>query len=155
MRRVLLVAAVLVPSFASGQFGIPQLPNTDFTWRWGRAAGGAEAESRLGPEDFEVRGGEMSFHCVLTGALSPLSNLTNEDLREMEFELTGSVFFIQASAQRMNDLDVLREIDWAVLDCKKGQAEEEDPAKVEAEVERARQKAVEDMIKRREREQRQ
>jgi hypothetical protein len=152
MRKVLLVAAVLVPSFASGQFGIPQLPSTDFTWRWADAA---DPEPRLGPEDFEVRGGEMSFHCVLTGALSPLSNLTNEDLREMEFELTGSVFFIQASAQRMNDLDVLREIDWAVLDCKKGQAEEEDPAKVEAEVERARQKAVEDMIKRREREQRQ
>jgi hypothetical protein len=152
--KILCSAAVLLPSFASAQFGMPQLPSTDFTWRWARAADAADAERGLGPEDFDVRGGEVGFQCVLTGALSPGSHITDQQLKEMEYELTGSVFFIQASAQWMNDLEVMREISWAVLDCKKGQAAEEDPEKVEAEVDRARQKAVEEMLKRRERAQR-
>jgi hypothetical protein len=144
-------AALLVPSYVSGQFGIPQLPTTDFTWRWGDAQ---DAEARLGAEDFQANGNEMAFRCELTGALSPGSQITMQELQNMEMVLVSSISFVQASATAMNDLDFNRELDWAILDCKKGEAAEEDPDKVAEEVERARQKAVEDMLKRRERAQR-
>jgi hypothetical protein len=144
-------AAVLLPSFASGQFGIPQLPNHDFQWRWADAEDSTDVGAGLSAEDFQARGNEMSFSCVLTGALSPGSTITMQQLQEMEMTLVASISFIQASATAMNDLDFNRELDWAILDCKKAQAGEEDPEKVEAEVERARQKAVEEMLKRRER----
>jgi hypothetical protein len=69
----------------------------------------------------------------------------------MEMQLSASLWFVQASSAMMNDLDLNREIDWAILDCKKGQAGEQDPDKLQERVDRARQKAVEDMLKRRER----
>jgi hypothetical protein len=148
-------AAVLLPSFASGQFGIPQLPNHDFTWRWADAEDSTDTGSGLTAEDFQARGNEMAFTCVLTGALSPGSTITMQQLQEMEMTLVASISFIQASATAMNDLDFNRELAWAILDCKKSQAGEEDPAEVEEKVERARQKAVEDMLRRRERQQQQ
>jgi hypothetical protein len=157
MRRVAIAvssAAVLLPSFATGQFGIPQLPNHDFTWRWADAEDSTDTGVGLKAEDFQARGYEMAFSCVLTGALSPGSQITMRQLQEMEMTLVASISFIQASATAMNDLDFNRELGWAILDCKKAQARDEDPEKVEAEVERARQKAVEDMLKRRERAQR-
>jgi hypothetical protein len=148
-------AAVLLPSFARGQFGIPQLPNNDFTWRWADAADSTDVGAGLGAEDFRARGAEMAFQCTLTGALSPGSQITMQQLQEMERTLVGSISFIQASATAMNELDLNREISWAILDCKKAQAGEEDPEAVEDKVERARQKAVEDMLRRRERAQEQ
>jgi hypothetical protein len=125
-----------------------QLPSNDFTWRWGDAA---DEAPRLGPEDFEARGSELPFQCVLTGALSPGSQISTPELQQMESELQASLWFIQASAAMMNDLDLNREISWAMLDCKKPQPSDEDAAEVEEKVERARQKAVEEMIRRRER----
>jgi hypothetical protein len=141
-------AAVLLAGPASAQFGMVQLPSDDFIWRWADAA---DEEPRLGPEDFDVRGSELPFQCVLTGALSPGSQITTQELQQMESELQTSLWFIQASAAMMNDLDLNREISWAMLDCKKPQTGDEDPAEVEEKVERARQKAVEDMLRRRER----
>jgi hypothetical protein len=146
-------AAMLMPGFAVGQFGIPQLPNHDFQWRWAHAED-AEAGG-LSAEDFRARGAEMTFQCTLTGALSPGSQITMQELQEMERVLVGSISFVQASATAMNDLEFNRELAWAILDCKKAQPGEEDPEKVEQEVERARQKAVEDMLRRRERQQQQ
>ena len=157
MRKVAIAlcsAAVLLPGLASGQFGIPQLPNNDFTWRWADAADSTDVGTGLGAEDFQARGYEMSFHCELTGALSPGSQITRQQLEEMERKLVASISFIQASATAMNDLDFNRELDWAILDCKKSKPSEEDPEKLEEQVERARQKAVEEMLKRRERAQR-
>jgi hypothetical protein len=151
MALALSGAAVLLPSFANGQFGIPQLPTTDFTWRWADAADSTDVGAGLSAEDFQARGNEMAFRCVLTGALSPGSQITMQQLQEMEMTLLASISFIQASATAMNDLDFNRELAWAILDCKKAQPGDEDPEKVEEEVERARQKAVEDMLKRRER----
>lgn len=151
MRKVafaLCSATALLPSLASTQFGMVQLPNTDFIWRWADAV---DEAPNLTAEDFEVRGAELSFHCVLTGALSPGSRITTRELQEMEQQLTGSLWFVQASAATMNDLDLNREIDWAILDCKKQQGNEEDADELQERVERARQKAVEDMLKRRER----
>jgi hypothetical protein len=151
MRKVafaLCSAAVLAPSLASGQFGMVQLPDTDFTLRWADAA---DEAPNLTAEDFEARGGESGFQCVLTGGLSPGSRITTQQLREMETQLTGSLWFVQASAAMMNDLDLNREIDWAILDCKKQQGGEQDADELQERVERARQKAVEDMLKRRER----
>jgi hypothetical protein len=69
----------------------------------------------------------------------------------MERELTASLYFVQASAAMMNELELEFDLRWAMLDCKKPQAGEEDPEKTAEQVERARQKAVEDMLKRRER----
>jgi hypothetical protein len=146
-------AAVLLPSYAVGQFGFPQLPNNDFMWRWGDAKD--EEATDLRAEDFRARGGEMSFQCVLTGALGPGSQITMQQLQEMERTLVGSISFIQASAETMNELERTFELGWAILDCKKAQPGDEDPEKVEEEVERARQKAVEDMLRRRERQQQQ
>lgn len=144
----LCTAAVLLPSLASGQFGMVQLPDTDFTLRWADAA---DEAPNLTAEDFEARGNELAFQCVLTGALSPGSRITTQQLREMETQLTGSLWFVQASVAMMDDLDLNREIDWAILDCKKQQGREEDADELQQRVERARQKAVEDMLKRRER----
>jgi hypothetical protein len=137
---------------ASAQFGVVQLPSTDFIWRWGDAA---DEAPRLGPEDFEANGSELPFQCVLTGALSPGSHITQPELQQMESELQSSLWFIQASAAMMNDLDLNRELAWAMLDCKKPQAGEEDPDEQQEKVERARQKAVEEMLRRRERAQQQ
>jgi hypothetical protein len=141
-------AAVLLSSLASGQFGMFQIPSNDFIWRWADAA---DEGPNLSAEDFEVRGGEYGFECILTGALSPGSHITMQQLQEMEAQLLANISFIQASATTMNDLDFNRELGWAILDCKKGQAGEEDPDEVAERVERARQKAVEDMLRRRER----
>jgi hypothetical protein len=147
----LFITAMLAPSLASAQFGILNYPNEDFIWRWANAR---DAEPRLGPEDFEARGQEATFDCVLTGALSPGSHVTDLELKEMEYQLQSSLFFIQASAELMNELELQREIAWATLDCKKPQPSEQDAAELEEEVERARQKAVEEMLRRRERSQR-
>ena len=143
---VLSISAALVPSLAGAQFA--NLPREDFIWRWAHAA---DEAWRIGPEDFEVRGGEAPFQCVLTGKLSPGSHLTEQDLRDMQYQLQGSLFFVQESANMMNELDIMRDLDWAVLDCKRPQAAEEDPAEVQEKVDRAREKAIEDMLRRRER----
>jgi hypothetical protein len=77
--------------------------------------------------------------------------MTDPEINEMETQLGTSLYFIQATAMLMNDLDLQRQLDWAELACVKPEGREEDPAELQERVERARQKAVEDMLKRRER----
>jgi hypothetical protein len=54
----------------------------------------------------------------------------------------------------MNELDRARDIDWAELDCKKPQPTERDEQETQERVDRAREKAVEDMLRRREKRER-
>jgi hypothetical protein len=145
------IAAAFLPSLGRtqfGQFGMVNLPPDDFTWRWGREF--EEGQQRL-PEDFSVRGGEAEFQCNLTGRLSASNRMTDPEINEMETALGASLFFIQAAAELMNELDLQHQLDWAELACVKPDGREEDPAELQEKVERARQKAVEDMLKRRER----
>ena len=159
MRKVattVCIVAALLPSLASAQFGqqfgMVNLPSDDFTWRWGRDF--EEGQPRAS-EDFSARGGEGGFQCTLTGRLSASNQMTGPEINQMEAELSATLYFIQAAAALMNELDLQHHLDWAELACVKPDGGEEDPAKLQEEVERARQKAVEEMLKRRERAERQ
>lgn len=144
----LLLCAVL-PRPAAAQFGSVfgqfNLPDSDFTWIWGR-----RAETALGrAEDFSLAGSEGGFRCTLEGKMSPGAGWSMGDIRELENQLNSSLFFIQSSANAMYTLDQQLDLDWAKLDCAKSQAtvdeeraqELEDKARAKAERARERRRA--------------
>lgn len=144
------VAALAPAGGAYAQFSpFVTLPGNDFTWRWGDL----ERASR-GIEDISINGTESGFRCDLTAKLSPSSRRTPNEIREIESELRTSLYFIQAAANAMNVLDRQLELDWAELACIKHQDAEPDPEKSQERVDRAREKAVQEMLERRERRER-
>jgi hypothetical protein len=140
---VLLAGACGGPAVA--QLRLPmQLPENDFVWTWGRATG--LADQRRLSEDFSMVGSEAGFRCELTGKMSLARGTSPTEMREFENRLQTSLFFIQDTANVMYQLDVYREIDWAVLDCKKPEANE-----TEADLDEREAKARERAERRRER----
>lgn len=131
---------------AQAQFGAT-LPRNDFTWMWGDT--NEAARRRL--SDFSVTGGEGGFSCDLQGKLRINSRWTRSDIRQLENDLRVSAFFIQSAASAMNTLDLRRELDWATLDCRKRGATETDPETEQENLDRAREKMIEQMRRRRER----
>lgn len=142
-----LVGAALLPDVAGAQL-VPNLPQNDFIWNWGNP------ERSRGFGDFSINGGEDRFRCSLTGKLSAGSRLTTRQVREMEIDLGSSLYFIQTATNTMNTLERRRDLDWATLDCALPEESESSDAEREAREEEARQRAVERMLERREREQR-
>ena len=125
------------------------LPTSDFTWRWGDWE-----QSRRRIEDFNVTGSEAGFRCGLVGQLRPGSRLTEMEVRALERELSSSLSFIQSAANAMNILDQQRDMEWAELACTKPPPAENDPEKSAERVDRAREKALQEMLERRERRER-
>ena len=143
-------AGLLLCGTAGAQFsGLVQLPRDDFTWRWGNW----ERETRSRVEDFSVNGGEAGFRCELTGRLGPGSRMSTREIRQMEMDLSVSLYFIQAAASAMNILDRQLDLDWAELACLKPEGTD-DPEATQERVDRAREKAVQEMLERRERRER-
>jgi hypothetical protein len=143
-----LLLSLLCQDAVNAQFsGLVNLPQNDFTWQWGDWD---ESRRRGGSEDFSMTGAEGGFRCELTGRLSPSSRMTELGIRELENELQGSLYFIQAAAYAMNELDRARNIDWAELNCVKPQPTERDAEETQERVDRAREKAVQEMLERRE-----
>lgn len=139
-------AAVLIQGAATAQFGNPfvQLPKDDFTWFWGR-----DRENHRGVEDLDVRGTEAGFQCELTARLSPASQLSRGDVRDLADQLRSSLVFIQDATGLMNQLDYQRDLDWAQLACathKSGPIDPDEKAELEA---KAREKALREQAKRR------
>ena len=120
--KAFLIAAALaaLPAWhapAEAQFNpFLQLPEDDFTWRWGQQRGGIE--------DFNIRATYMEFSCTLTGMLQPRSRLTRMDMRSLQMQLQSSMNFIEEAANTMNQLERRRDLQWAVLDCER-QGDEE------------------------------
>jgi hypothetical protein len=147
-----LLLGLLCHGNVNAQFsGLVNLPRNDFVWRWGDTE---EVSGARRTEDFAASGVEASFRCDLKGRLSPSSRMTEVDVRQLENELQGSLYFIQAAAYAMNELDLARNLDWAELNCVKPQATERDPEETQEKVDRAREKAVQEMLERRERRER-
>ena len=149
-----LAAAFAVALFSLGahaQFsGLVTLPSSDFTWRWGNW----DRELSRRVNDFDITGHEASFRCELTAGLRPSSRMTREDVRAIENELQGSLYFIQEAAHTLNILDQQRDLEWAELACAKPQPAETSPEESQERVDRAREKAVEEMLRQRERRER-
>jgi hypothetical protein len=149
---IALLLGFLCQGTGNAQFsGFVNLPQNDFTWHWGDWD---ESNTRR-TEDFSMTGGEAGFSCELTGRLSPSSRMTERDIRELENDLQGGLYFIQAAAYTMNELDRARNIDWAELSCVKPQPTERDAEETQERVDRAREKAVQEMLERREQRERQ
>lgn len=147
------IACALSCAAASAQFSpFVNLPQNDFTWQWG------DWERNTGSrrlEDFSVNGNESGFRCQLTGRLGPGNRMTSPEIRQMERDLGASLYFIQAAANAMNVLDQQRDLDWAQLACVKPQPSEGDAQAQQEKVDKAREKALQDMLERRERRERQ
>ncbi|MBN1238490.1 MAG: hypothetical protein JXB36_08300 [Gammaproteobacteria bacterium] len=140
-----LAAAAAVQALpAHAQFGY-SLPRNDFTWRWGDA----DETARRRSSDFSVSGGEAGFRCDLQGELRLGSRWTPGDIRQLENDLRVSAFFIRSAAEAMNALDLRREIEWATLDCRKPAESEPDPEAEQEKLDRAREKMIEEMRRRR------
>ena len=133
---------------AHAQFGY-QLPKDDFIWKWGDA----ELGDRF--EDFDVNGAEGGFTCELKGRMRPGSQMSRTDINQMQNEIRTRMDFIYYTANLMNQLDLSRELDWALLTCTKYKAEPstaEEKAEHEArarermqrEIERRRARAQQD-----------
>ena len=146
----LVIVASAFSAAASAQVLLPmQLPENDFVWTWGKSTG---LEARRAREDFSVIGNEAGFRCELTGRMSLARGTTPTEMRELEARLQSSLFFIQESANIMYQFDTYRELDWAMLDCKKQEANEteadlqerEDKARERAERRRDRRREKED-----------
>lgn len=133
----------------SAQFLPAILPNNDFRWQWGDAD--VVEQERRSLRSFSSSGHEAGFNCQLTGALRPGSRIEDIDLRRLESELGISLYFIQAATRVMNDLDYQRDLDWAVLDCKRPEARERSPEAQQERLDRLRERALRRQAERRER----
>lgn len=129
--------------------GFVNLPANNFVWIWGRRD---EALTRRS-SDFAVSGNEAGFRCDLTVKQHPASRLTRADQRQLENNLRTSLAFIQDAANTMSILEQRREIDWAVLDCKKPTDEDLTEAERQERVDRALERARAEQQRRRAREQ--
>jgi hypothetical protein len=137
---------------AHAQFGAfpVNLPKDDFTWNWGNL----ERSKDRRFTDFMSSGSEEGFRCTLEGKLSAGSRMAPSDIRQLENDLSTSLYFIEAAVDAMNTLDYERQLDWATLDCDKPEPTEADAAKTQASLEKAKAKAVKKLIERREKRER-
>lgn len=142
-----LLAPLLVGS-ARAQFGIGMsLPDNDFTWTWGDQRTGGMIE------DFSVSGAEAGFRCDLTGKLR-LGSMSGREIRALEDQLRGSIFFVRNAANAMNALDLRGELDWATLECVQPKPREADAEKRAEREAKALEKAARERERRRARQQR-
>ncbi len=163
-RKFIVCAAVLAAALlrlpAQAQF--VQLPTSDFTWHWGGNGIGASTETTRTEKfaDFMVRGLQAGFQCELDGKLSPGASVGASplDVRQLEANLTTSLYFIEAAAATMNNLEYQHQLDWARLDCKKPKqtaSQSAEAAKKEQEaLQKLHDKEVQKLIKRREKRER-
>jgi hypothetical protein len=148
---LLAAAAIQLLSLPADAQGFYTLPKDDFIWRWGDA--GPETQQR-GMADIEVNGNESFFACDLTARMRPSSNRTASEVRDLEMQLRQRLDFIYAASEYMNYLEQTRELQWAVLDCKR-QGEDNSTPEQRAERETdARAKMLRELERRRERQQR-
>jgi len=138
--------AAAYAQFGQGFPGFVNLPDQDFTWNWGRTVDTVVSRA----EDFSIRGSQAQFRCELSGRFSAGSHYTSTDARELANRLQSSLFFIEDAAYTMDALDRQRELDWATLSCEEPKRDESEQASQERE-DRAREKALKDLQKRRER----
>lgn len=140
--------ALLLPASASAQ--LMGLPRGDFTWHWGDPEGAAS-----GVRDFHARGAEGGFNCTLDGALRLGSRYSPTDIRQLESELSISLYFIQAATNAMNRLDFERQLEWAVLECIQPKAREPDAEAQQERLDKLRERALKRQAERRARRERQ
>ena len=137
--KTLLLIPVLASAGAVAQIQIPtvvQLPPDDFVWNWGRKPRGETTRA-----EFTIHGGEEKFICTLTGAFRISSRMRDfENQREFEFDLGGTLYFIQESTYTLNYYYRAGELQWATLDC---MVPETDPTeeKVQERLDRALERA--------------
>lgn len=148
----LLVAAAGFASAAKAQFGLPGLlvlPEDDFIWIWGnreRAEAGRASDMSMTTLD-------QGFRCELNARFSASNNLSMPEIREFEGNLRTSPFFIETVANAMYQLELRRDIDWAVLQCVKLSETEDREAQAEHEA-KLRERAERRRDRRRERDRR-
>lgn len=136
LAAAVMIAASIQPGAAHAQFGFPgllNLPDNDFTWVWGDRY---DAEARRAP-DLSADALDLGFRCGLKARLSPASRLSTAEIRQLENALRTSLYFIETAANTMYQLELQRNLDWAVLDCVKQEASErseEDQQEREAEL---------------------
>jgi hypothetical protein len=147
MKLLSLLTLTGICGSAAAQFGFVQIPRDDFVWTWGRTNA---LEARRQREDFSVVGGEGGFRCELTGKMSIARGSTFSEIRELEQQLQASLFFIRDSATLMYQMDQYRDIEWAMLDCKKPESSETESDLQERE-DKARERAERRRERRRER----
>ena len=144
---VLAVMAVGYPiAPAMAQFGLYQLPTSNFIWRWGLTR---EDAKQQGLPDLDMQGTESGFQCHLTARFRISSDLSSSDARKLEQDLRTRLDFIYAVSVEMNYLDQMRNIDWATLDCKRPEPGPVDEAKKAERENAAREKMLRELERRR------
>lgn len=146
---VALVAAatlvLLLANVAVGQLGMYTLPQDDFRWNWGDVG----PDDKPGMADIQVSGTESVFRCELSARTRPSSVLGPTDYRQLENDLRTRLDFIFAVSEAMNYLDQTRNLDWAVLDCKRPEEQPVDAATSEKRQNDAREKMLRELERRR------
>lgn len=142
-----LAPALLFLSDAEAQFGY-SLPKDDFVWNWG------DFERSSGFEDFSIHGNDGRFRCTLNGKLRPGSQLSRVDMQQMENELQQSIDFVRDAANAMYILEQRRDLDWATLACETPTPEEVSAEERIERENRAREKTMREVERRRARQQR-
>ena len=149
LRRSSVIAGVLVALSlgpAAAQFGLYQLPKTNFIWRWGHSR---EEGKQVGFADLDLQGTESGFLCHLTARFRGSLDMSTTERRQLESDLRTRLDFIYAVSQEMNYLDQMLSLDWATLDC---QHPEPTPLTEEKKAEResaAREKMLRELERRR------
>jgi hypothetical protein len=137
---------ILVANVAIGQLGLYTLPQDDFRWNWGAIG---PDDGRRGMADIQVSGSESVFRCELSARTRPSSALGPTDYRQLENDLRTRLDFIFAVSEAMNYLDQTRNLDWAVLDCKRPEEQPVDAATSEKRQNDAREKMLRELERRR------
>jgi hypothetical protein len=140
-----LVAALSLGS-AAAQFGLYQLPKSNFIWRWGQSR---EEGKQVGFPDLDLQGTESGFLCHLTARFRGSVDMSTTQRRQLESDLRMRLDFIYAVSQEMNYLDQMLSLDWATLDCQHPEAA---PLSEEKKAEResaAREKMLRELERRR------
>jgi hypothetical protein len=157
MSRVVapLLAAVGLPALPVFESvaqvpGLYSLPTSDFVWNWGST----NLDQRRGAADIEINGGEAQFRCELQAQIRASSTMTPNEYREIEQKLAARLDFIYAVSEAMNYLEYQRDLEWAVLDCKKYEPPERTAEEKATREEEAREKMLRELERRRERQHR-
>lgn len=134
----LLLALPAAAQFGTAFPGIYTLPRNDFTWFWGEPT-----ERDLGRRpDIKVSGVESYFRCELTARYRVSVDMTPNEEREVERQLSTSIAFIADSTNLMNQLDYNIQLDWGRLACIRQTDEEVSEEKQQERVDRALEKAI-------------
>lgn len=148
--RLCLILGAFVSATALAQLTVPriiQLPTSDFIWNWGRPP----TIDRPTRPDFAIQGSEREFRCTLTGDFRPASVLSEyRTLRDWEFSLSGSIYFIQAATADLNTYYQANQLAWATLDCRIPETGPVDEDKTQERIDRALERAQRQRERRRE-----